>query len=132
MISDNINLDFCLQENLMFIQIWMKTLVLYFLFKVIWHWDTKQISFPHIWVCRNKSTTKHSTKKIEKFIRLWLAIGTLAGLLARLHIKMRSWHAFGTSLVCLWHVDTFIGKLAHKNEKLTRLWHDFGMLARWY
>ena len=68
--------------------------------------------------------------QLEKFVRLWLAIGTLARLLARLHIKMRSWHAFGTSLVCLWHVDTFIGKLAHKNEKLTRLWHDFGMLAR--
>ena len=62
MISDNINLDLCLQENLMFMQIWMKTLVLYFLFKVIW-----QISFPHIWVCRNKSTTKHSTSKKSRY-----------------------------------------------------------------
>ena len=67
MISDNINLDLCLQENLMFMQIWMKTLVLYFLFKVIWHWGTKQISFPHIWVCRNKSTTKHSTSKKSRY-----------------------------------------------------------------
>ena len=35
----------------------------------------------------------------------------LVRVLARLHAKLKHWHA-------VWHVGRFIGKLARKNEKL--------------
>ena len=40
----------------------------------------------------------------------------LAHLLARRHAKLKYWHV-------LWHVGTFIGTLARKNEKLARFYH---------
>ena len=40
----------------------------------------------------------------------------LARLLARWYTKLKHWHA-------VWHVGTFIGTLARKNEKLVLFWH---------
>ena len=40
----------------------------------------------------------------------------LARLLARWHTRLKHWHI-------VWHVDTFIGRLAHKNEKSPRFRH---------
>ena len=48
----------------------------------------------------------------------------LACLLTRWHTKLKNWHA-------VWHVATFIGMLAHENEKLASFWH-ISVQARWH
>ena len=48
----------------------------------------------------------------------------LARLLARWHTRLKHWDT-------VWHVDTFIGRLAHKNEKLLHFRH-VDTQARWH
>ena len=48
----------------------------------------------------------------------------LAHLLARWQTKLKNWLA-------VWHIDTFIGTLVRKNEKLACYW-CIGTQARWH
>ena len=50
------------------------------------------------------------------FGKLARQVEKLARLLARWHTRLKHWHT-------VWHVDTFIGRLAHKNEKLPHFRH---------
>ena len=53
-------------------------------------------------------------------------VGKLAHLLARWHTSLKIGMCLACQvekLVCLWHIGTFIGTLAHKNEMLARFWY---------
>ena len=53
-------------------------------------------------------TEKFKNRKIfcsERYLKNWLAVGTLARTLTRWHVKMKSSHAFGT--LARWQVGTW-------------------------
>ena len=84
----------------------------------------------------------YNNNKVQKFplalpkrnvLKIGMPIGTwacqvekLTHHLARWHAKLKHWHG-------VWHVGTFIGTLAHKNEKLARFWHvTLARKPRWH
>ena len=56
---------------------------------------------------------------------------TLARFLARWRDKLKNWHAKLKRWHAVWHVGTFIGTLARKNENLARF-RQVGTQTRWY